>query len=51
MIKLLRPIIFAFLTSHAVKELVVDSYLHTLSVLKPALMTMAVDLIRKELGL
>ena len=51
MIKLLRPIIFAFLTSHAVKELVVDLLSAYAERTDNAVDDDAVDLIRRELGL
>ena len=51
MIKLLRPIIFAFLTSQAVKELVVDLLSAYAERTDNEVDDYAVDLIRRELGL
>ena len=51
MIKLLRPIIFAFLTSQAVKELVVDLLTAYAERTDNNVDDYAVDLIRRELGL
>ena len=51
MIKLLRPIIFAFLTSQAVKELVVDLLSAYAARTDNEVDDYAVDLIRRELGL
>ena len=49
MIKLIRPIIFAFLTSQAVKELVVDLLSAYAERTDNAVDDYAVDLIRREL--
>lgn len=49
MIKLLRPIIFAFLTSDAVKNLVVDLLSAYAERTDNAVDDYAVDLIRREL--
>jgi hypothetical protein len=49
MIKLLRPIIFAFLTSDAVKNLVVDLLAAYAARTDNAVDDYAVDLIRREL--
>ena len=49
MIKLLRPIIFAFLQSQAVKELVVDLLAAYAERTDNAVDDYAVDLIRREL--
>ena len=49
MIKLLRPIIFAFLTSDAVKNLVVDLLAAYAERTDNAVDDYAVDLIRREL--
>ena len=51
MIKLLRPIIFAFLTSDAVKNLVVDLLAAYAKRTDNEVDDYAVDLIRRELGL
>ena len=51
MIKLLRPIIFAFLQSQAVKELVVDLLAAYAERTDNEVDDYAVDLIRRELGL
>ena len=51
MIKLLRPIIFAFLQSRAVKELVVDLLAAYAERTDNEVDDYAVDLIRRELGL
>ena len=51
MIKLLRPIIFAFLQSQAVKELVVDLLSAYAKRTDNAVDDYAVELIRRELGL
>ena len=49
MIKLLRPIIFAFLQSQAVKELVIDLLAAYAERTDNAVDDYAVDLIRREL--
>ena len=49
MIKLLRPIIFAFLTSDAVKNLVIDLLAAYAERTDNAVDDYAVDLIRREL--
>ena len=49
MIKLLRPIIFAFLTSNAVKNLVIDLLSAYAERTDNAVDDYAVDLIRREL--
>ena len=49
MIKLLRPIIFAFLTSEAVKNLVIDLLAAYAERTDNAVDDYAVDLIRREL--
>ena len=51
MIKILRPIIFAFLTSRAVKELVVDLLTAYAERTDNEVDDYAVDLIRRELRL
>ena len=51
MIKLLRPIIFAFITSDAVKSLVVDLLSAYAERTDNDLDDYAVDLIRRELGI
>ena len=51
MIKLLRPIIFAFLQSQAVKELVIDLLSAYAERTDNEVDDYAVDLIRRELGL
>ena len=51
MIKLLRPIIFAFLTSDAVKNLVVDLLAAYAKRTDNEVDDYAVDLIRRELGI
>ena len=51
MIKLLRPIIFAFLTSDAVKHLVVDLLAAYAKRTDNEVDDYAVDLIRRELGI
>ena len=51
MIKILRPIIFAFLASDAVKELVVDLLSAYAERTDNEVDDYAVDLIRRELGL
>ena len=50
MIKLIRPIIFAFLQSEAVKELVVDLLAAYAERTDNEVDDYAVDLIRRELG-
>lgn len=50
MIKLIRPIIFAFLQSKAVKELVVDLLAAYAERTDNEVDDYAVDLIRRELG-
>ena len=51
LVKLIRPIIFAFLTSQAVKELVVDLLAAYAERTDNEVDDYAVDLIRRELGL
>ena len=50
MIKLIRPIVFAFLQSEAVKELVVDLLAAYAERTDNEVDDYAVDLIRRELG-